>query len=95
MNEFPTTDDRLDALVDKDQISYTEAYGELGLPVPEYGTPPTPDAAGKQRAADHEYYANEFGLTGTEPLTPEQIATNKAGADAVRAALRDAQDQEL
>lgn len=93
MSEFPTTDDRLDALVDKDQISYTEAYGRLGLPVPEYGTPPTADVVEKQRAADHEYYANEFDLTGSEPLTPEQIAINKAGAEAVRTALRDAQDQ--
>lgn len=93
MSEQSSIDRRLDDLVDKTQISYTEAYGKSGLEVPEYGTPPTEDAAEKQRAADHEYYVNEFGLTGSRLLTPEQTAINKAGAEAVRAALRAAQDQ--
>lgn len=48
--------------------------------------------AGKARDADHEYYNEEFFLTGGEPLDEAQIARNSQGLALAREALEHRHD---
>jgi hypothetical protein len=83
-------DAQLDRLNDQGK-SYTQAYEHLGL------TPPSLEsvspAAIEARTAAHDYYAQEFHLTGNEPLSPEQQQANQIGLAACRAALDEARKQ--
>jgi hypothetical protein len=54
------------------------------------GTQGAQTAREAARAADHAYYTEQFGLTGSEPLSSEQRAINATGRAAVDEALADA-----
>lgn len=95
MSKFDTIDNQLDQLVDTRQISYTEAYGVLGLPVPP--TAPISADATAARIKDHDFFTQEFGLTGKPDRTPEeqleQQQRDHLGATAVMAALHEAKNK--
>lgn len=50
--------------------------------------------AAAARRRDRAYYAEEFGQTGPRNLSEEQRDTNRYGAEAVRAAMRAAREQQ-
>lgn len=94
MSTSPEQDAQLDRLNDQG-LSYSQAYEQLGL------TPPSADTvsvtameASQARKTAHDYYSEQFRLTGNEPITPEQAATNEVGRAACRAALNDRKTQQ-
>lgn len=86
----PETDAKLDRLNDQG-MSYTQAYEHLGL------TPPSAASVSAKalmaRSDAIGYYTREFNLTGSEPLSPEQVQINHIGIAACQAALEAARKQ--
>lgn len=84
MTTSPEQDAQLDNL-NNQGFSYAQAYELLGLEAPS-ATSVSADAmeASRARQASRDYYSEEFRLTGNEPLSPKQIATNQLGAAACR-----------
>jgi hypothetical protein len=80
-NPYAGYDARKAELAEKD---HPWANSEAGITTP----------ADTARAAAHEYYQEEFRLTGADTRTPEELAiqaqTNKLGRAAVEAALAEA-----
>lgn len=90
MSNFNSLDDQLDHLVDTRQMSYTEAHRALGLTVPP--TEPLKAAATQARIEAHDYYSQEFGLTGDVERTPEEQQKFQLGKRAVLGALEAAKN---
>ncbi len=85
MNQSEQLDRRLDNLVDNRQLSYSEAAALLDVPVHPLAAVMADRTA--HRAAAYAENAEDFNLTGSTELSPEQVLINRAGAAAVRAAI--------
>lgn len=81
----PDMGERLDHLVDTRGYSYDDARRELDVPIPDYTSPTPPAPAAELRPATDN--PKNFGFGEWRDLSAEQKEINKAGAQAVRAAL--------